>query len=549
MALPLPFGYTLSKDDGNEEEKLNSFAPPVIQDGAIELEDVGTDHASNTRYIYDFDVHFTSEEEKINAYRNAAGYPEVDYAVTDIVNETIVQDQYKDAIFIELDTTEFSKNVQTKIKDEWQEISRLLNLNNDAGELFKRWYIDSKIYFHKIVKDKKEHEGIKEIRYLDPRRIKKVRHVEKSVSGAGQTIESVEEYYIYSLRKIVKEKLNTDTMGNSSIDALRIPVDMIAYAHSGLIDLSSGEVKSHLHKALKPLNQLNLVEDAMVIYRLSRAPERRVFYIDVGNLPKTRAEQYMKNLIDKYKNNFVYDVKTGEVNTSKKNLSMMEDIFLPRREGSKGTEVDTLQGGQNLGEIEDVTYFKQKLYRALNVPISRLEPDSGFNLGRSSEITRDELRFSKFAEQLRKQFNDILYDLLKTQLVLKKIITSDDWDNQKHNVKFIYNKDSYFEELKSQEILEGKLEILERIDPFTDKYFSVEWVRKVVLLQNDDEIKEIDKQIKAEDGEFDDAEEDADFGDKTEPEKEKPMRVVMVDPDKEEEKDEKPQDDDSKDEN
>lgn len=500
------FGYELfTKKEDEQKENLNTFAPAKENDGAIEIEDYDVDYVSNTKYIYDFEAHFETEEHRINEYRRVALFVESDYAITDIVNESVVQDQFDDAVSLNLDNSEWSENIKNKVLEEWETVSRLYELNRNISEMFKQWYVDGKIYYHKIIDSNKPQEGIKEVRYLDPRRIKKVREILKESTGTGEAVIGTKEYYIYSLKPMAKDNrvvgssatttndYSYKSYGSNTNIAMEIQPDMIAYAHSGLI-VGEDIVLSYLQKALKPLNQLNMIEDAIVIYRLSRAPERRIFYIDVGNLNKTRAEQYIKSMIGKYRNKFVYNTSTGTIKTNKQNLSMMEDIWLPRKEGSRGTEVTTLEGGQNLGELEDLEYFRKKSFRALNVPISRLETETAFSLGRSGEITRDEVRFAKFAERLRNQFSEILYDTLKTQLLLKKVITEDDWDKEFNNIKLIYNKDSYYDELKDQEILAGRLEILRDLNDYSTKYYSVEWIRTRLLMQDEEEMKKIDEQ-------------------------------------------------------
>lgn len=514
------FGYKVSKDNPQLEDNLDTFAPPRENDGAIELEDYTIDYVSNTKHIFDFESHFENEEQRINEYRKVSRGVEADYAITDIVNESVVQDKYDDAITLNLDSTEFSEPIRKKILEEWKAVEKLFQLNSNVSNIFRQWYVDGKIYYHKIVDTKKQKDGIQEVRFLDPRRIKKVREINKRDSVGGDRIVASKEYYLYSFKPIRKDGIvgasgmTTDThytpYGSNTTSALQISPDMIAYAHSGLI--VDDVVLSHLNKGLKPLNQLALIEDAIVIYRLSRAPERRIFYVDVGNLNKTRGEQYMKSLIAQYRNKFVYDTSTGKTNTKKNQLSMMEDIWLPRREGSRGTEVDTLQGGQNLGELEDLNYFRNKAFRSLNVPISRLDTESTFNIGRSSEITRDEVRFSKFSDALRLQFSEIFYDTLRTQLLLKRVITEDDWTKSRNDIRFIYNTDSYYDELKDQEILASRLEILQNIADYDSKYYSVEWVRKYVLHQDDEMIKMIDKQIKDEKDKYKDEEEEDGFG-------------------------------------
>jgi hypothetical protein len=413
-------------------------------------------------------------------------YPEVESAVEDICNESIVYDDNSRSIELLLDKVDLSDNIKDKIQEEFDSVYRLLEFNNRGYEIFRKWYIDGRLYYHVIVEDKKEKQGIKEVRYIDPQKIKKVIETETETNEQGvKIVKEIDEYFTYFEDDTVKE-------------GIRIAPEAICYVTSGLYDSSNQRVISYLHKAIKPLNQLRMIEDAVVIYRISRAPERRVFYIDVGNLPKTKAEQYVRSLMQKYRNKLVYDASTGEIKDDKKHMSMLEDFWLPRREGGKGTEISTLDGGQSLGEMEDVEYFQKKTYQSLNIPLTRMESENEFSMGRASEITRDELKFQRFVDRLRNKFNSLFIFLLKTQCLLKGIMSEDEWNEIDQDINFEYVSDNHFSELKEYEILGERMTILGDVNEYIGKYFSTEWVRRHVLRQTDDDIKEMDKQIAAE---------------------------------------------------
>jgi hypothetical protein len=385
-----------------------------------------------------------------------------------------------------------SDNIKMKVRDEFDEVLRLLNFDEKGHDIFRRWYVDGRIYFHKVIDPKSPRKGLTEIRYIDPRKIKKVREVTKKRDTKGKGVEMVEataEWFVYNEKGISAANTNA---------GLKISADSITYVTSGVIDQTKNMVMGHLHKAIKPTNQLRMIEDAVVIYRIVRAPERRIFYVDVGNLPKVKAEAYLRDVMARYRNKLVYDASTGEVRDDRKHMSMLEDFWLPRREGAKGTEVSTLSGGQNLGEISDVEYFQKKLYQSLNVPMSRLDSDNGFNMGRAAEITRDELKFTKFVQRLRKRFTQVFNDVLKTQLVLKGIITIEDWAKIKEHIQYTFLKDGYFAELKNAEMLRERLSLAQEVGPYVGKYYSVEYVRKNILQQTDEDILEIDRQIAGE---------------------------------------------------
>ena len=472
------------KDISNITEK--SFALPQNDDGAVTLQT----GAYFGTYV-DLEGVVRNEIELITRYREMAMQPELETAIDDIVNEAIVMQGHEEPLTINLDDLQVSDTIKKRIREEFENILRMLNFGNMGSELFRRWYIDGRMFYHVVIDETRPRDGIKELRYIDPRRIRKVREIQKMKDPAtgGDIIKTAREYYLYNERGII---------GAHSNLGMRIAPDAIVNVNSGLMDSRRAMVLSYLHKAIKPLNQLRMVEDATVIYRLSRAPERRVFYIDVGNLPKVKAEQYLRDIMVKYRNKLVYDSSTGEIRDDRKHLSMLEDFWLPRREGGKGTEIQTLPGGQNLGEMEDVKYFERKLYKSLGIPISRLEMQQGFSIGRASEITRDELKFSKFVFRLRNKFSTLFDEALRVQLSLKGICTVEEWDHFKENIYYDFITDNNFEELKKAELIQNRITVLQFADPYIGKYFSTLWVRKNILNQTDDEIQEIDQQIAVE---------------------------------------------------
>jgi hypothetical protein len=481
------FGFTISREK-NEEDALaqNSFSPPNNDDGALTI----TSAAYYGTYV-DLDGTAKNEIELISRYREMAMQPEIESAIDDIVNEAIVQDDDGKTIQIVLDNLEQPDKIKKAIKDEFNTVLRLFNYNNMAQDIFRRYYIDGRMYYHIIIDTETPTQGIKELRYIDPRKLRKVREMKKQKDDRTNVdiVNVVNEYYIYN------DKVVTGTSSNFGPVGVRITTDSIISVVSGLMDSRRAVVLSYLHKAIKPLNQLRMIEDATVIYRISRAPERRIFYIDVGNLPKLKAEQYLRDIMVKYKNKLVYDANTGEVRDDRKFLSMMEDFWLPRREGGKGTEITTLPGGQNLGELEDVKYFQKKLYGALSVPVSRLETNQSFSLGRSSEITRDELKFSKFVSRLRNRFAEIFDQALRVQCVLKGICTNEEWKQFKEHIYYDFIEDNNFTELKEAELMNNRLALLGQVDPYTGRYFSQAWIQRNVLRLTDDEIKEMQSEI------------------------------------------------------
>lgn len=481
------FGFEISrKKQQDQEEKNKSFALPQNDDGAVTIQS----GAYYGTYV-DLDGVVRNEIELITRYREMAMQPELETAIDEIVNEAIVNDDSESGVELDTDELKQPENIKKKIREEFDYVLKLLDFGNMGHELFRRWYTDGRLFYHVIIDDKSPQKGIQELRYIDPRRIRKIREIQKAkdtVSGM-EIIKNMKEYYLYNERGMIGAHSNLGT---------KIAIDAVVNVNSGLMDSKRAMVLSYLHKAIKPLNQVRMVEDATVIYRLSRAPERRVFYIDVGNMPTIKAEQYLRDVMAKYRNKLVYDSSTGEIKDDRKHLSMLEDFWLPRREGGKGTEITTLPGGMNLGELEDVKYFEKKLYKALGVPMSRLEQSQGFSLGRSTEITRDELKFTKFVNRLRNKFSTLFDDLLKLQLVLKKICTEEEWKEFKENIWYDFKKDNNFTELKEAELLQNRITTLQLVDPYVGRYYSMAWVRKNILQMDDDDIEEIMQQIEEE---------------------------------------------------
>jgi len=481
------FGFTISRDKTDEDQKKQqSFTAPQNEDGALTI----TSAAYYGTYV-DLDGTAKNEVELISRYREMAMQPEIESAIDDIVNEAICADDDGKIIEIVLDGLTQPDKIKKAIKDEFHNVLKMLNYNNMAVDIFRRYYVDGKMYYHIIIDRENPMEGIKELRYVDPRKLRKVREIKKKKDERTgvDVMNVVNEYYIFN------DKVTTGSSSNFGPVGVRLTTDSIISVVSGLMDSRRAVVLSYLHKAIKPLNQLRMIEDAIVIYRISRAPERRIFYIDVGNLPKLKAEQYLRDIMVKYKNKLVYDANTGEVRDDRKFLSMMEDFWLPRREGGKGTEITTLPGGQNLGELEDIKYFEKKLYKSLNVPISRLEPNQGFSIGRVAEVTRDELKFTKFVDRLRNKFSDLFDQALRVQCVLKGICTNEEWSEFKEYIHYDFIKDNNFSELKDAELMKERLGLLGAVDPYTGRYFSQAWIQRNVLRLTDDQIKDMQKEI------------------------------------------------------
>ena len=500
------FGFEIKRK--SEEDNAQSFVAPINDDGAQVLEIGQGGYAvggglSSGQFV-DMEGGVKSEQDLIIRYRQMSLIPEVDMAIDDIVQEAISNNDLDAQVGINLDATKFSDSIRSKIRDEFMEVLRLLRFNQTSSEIFRKWYVDGRMYFHLLVDSKNTKKGIVGLRMIDPLQVKKVREVQKKKNAQGiEVIDKVDEYYTYNQGGFEKNYM----VGQGS-QTLKISPDAIVYCTSGMMDAQRRNIIGYMHKGLKAANQLKMMEDALVIYRISRAPERRIFYIDVGNLPKAKAEQYLADTMTRYKNKLVYNADTGEVRDDRKHMSMLEDFWLPRREGGRGTEITTLPGGQNLGEIEDIIYFQRKLFRSLNVPISRLETEAGFSLGRTTEISRDEVKFSRFVDRLRLKFSSMFIDILKTQLALKGIVPIEEWELEKENIRFDYQKDSHFVEMKDAEIQRERIATLRELDEFVGKYFSQQWVRKNVLRQSEEEIEIMDKQIEDEgneDGEGEDS--------------------------------------------
>ena len=493
------FGFSFGKNK-NDDVSTNidseltsapSFVPPDNYDGTYVLESGGL-----MASVYDFGgAAYANDAAVIQQYRGMSLYPEVDQAIEDITNESIVFEEDGTSIKLDLTNVDLSPNIKQKMHVEYKQIMKLLDFNNKGYDYFRKWYIDGRLYFHNIIDTTKPEKGILELRSIDPTKISKIRKVEKEVKviegKAVSVIKNIDEHFIYV-------DLGSESIMPTTATGLKISADCITYVHSGIIDQSTKKIIGYLHKAIRPLNMLRQIEDAVVIYRMSRAPERRIFYIDVGNLPKQKAEQYMKDLMVRYRNKLSYDSKTGEIKDDMNHNSMLEDFWIPRREGGRGTEIATLDGGQNLGQLEDVDYLLKKLFRSLNVPLSRLDAQNGFNMGRSSEITRDEVKFFKFVERMRRKFAYLFIDLLKKQCILKGIMTQSDWESITQDIRFDFNKDSYFDELKNNEILREKVDMLGTLSQMSGQFFSTKYIRKVILNQTDEEMITMDQEMSEE---------------------------------------------------
>ena len=478
------FGFEINRKKPQVE--LASPVPPSQEDGSTTVTG-----AAWYGMVLDMGEVVKNENDLIRRYREIAQYPDVDGAIEDITNEAVVAEGNKRAVDIILDDVQVSEGVKTKIRNEYLEILDMLDFDQRAHDIFRSWYIDGRLFYHILIDPDNVKEGIQELRYIDPRKIRKIKNVKKEKNTQGvEVIKKVDEYYLF----------NDKGINSGSLTGVKMPIDSVIYCQSGSVDANTGMTLSYLHKAIKATNQLKLIEDSLVIYRISRAPERRIFYVDVGNLPKHRAEQYVNDIMNKFRNKVQYDAATGEIRDDRKHMSMLEDFWMPRREGGKGTEITTLPGGTNLGEIQDIEYFQKKLYHALNVPFSRLQQDNGFNLGKTSEITRDEVKFNKFIQRIRKKFSKLFLDALRVQLVAKGIINVDDWDEMEKRIKFRFHKDNYFSELKDAEILTNRVQLLAMLDQnqLIGKYYSQAWVRKNILMQTEEEIETMDSEIKQE---------------------------------------------------
>ena len=488
------FGFEIKKKV--EPVDIPSFTPKATDDGAMVVAEGGVYGT-----FVDLDGAVRTEAELVNKYREIAMHPEVEMAIDDIVNEAIVADPKKAIVSLNLDDLEQPDKIKKLIQEEFDNVVDLLEFNQYAYEIFKKWYVDGRLIYHAMIDETNPREGIKELRYVDPRKIRKVRTVKKRKVSARSNVtvpQSSGEFYIYNEKGFAKTAgvpNNVAPFQDTGAQGLKIAVDSIVNVSSGLVNVNGDLVIGYLQKAIKPLNMLKAMEDSLVIYRISRAPERRIFYIDVGNLPKPKAEQYLRDVMTRFKNKVVYDSATGEIRDDRKHMTMLEDFWLPRREGGKGTEITTLPGGQNLGQMDDVTYFQNKLYKSLNVPIGRMDPSAQYSFGRATEITRDEVKFAKFITRLRMRFSDLFTRILEKQLILKGVITSEDWAEFKTNFKFEYAEDNHFAELRNTEILRDRVSMLRDVDDYASKYFSHEWIRRNVLYQTDEDMQEIDKQI------------------------------------------------------
>lgn len=481
------FGFEIKRKE--EDKDIPSFTPVEVDDGALTVSAGG---AYGT-YL-DLEGSAKTEAELVAKYREMSIQPECEAAIDEVVNESIVKDGNEEVVDINLDNLEVSDNIKKLITDEWNNISQLLNINNYGYEIFRRWYVDGRMYYHVMIDENNPRAGIQELRYIDPRKIRKIRAMKRERRGKAFVNITTDEFFMYNERGF--RGASATGMDNQG---LRIAKDSIIQITSGLMDKDNKLVLGSLHKAIKPLNQLRMLEDATVIYRISRAPERRIFYIDVGNLPKMKAEQYVRDMMNRHKNRLVYDATTGEVRDDRKFMTMLEDYWLPRREGGRGTEISTLPSGENLGELSDVKYFQKKMYKSLNVPLSRLDSEtSGFSLGRSAEITQDELKFQKYINRLRLRFSQLFLNALEKQLVLKAIITLEEWEQFKNKIHFNFSTDNYFSELKDAEILRERLTTLEQIKPFIGMFYSQEYVMKNILQLSDEDAKKMKAEIKSE---------------------------------------------------
>lgn len=479
------FGFEIKR---KKEDQLQSVVNPTVEDGSTLV-------ASSAGYYaqtLNMDTVIQSDTDLIKKYREIAGFVEVDRAVEDIINEAIILDTNEKAVQLNLDDLKVSDNVKKKFREEFDNVLGLLGFHVKGHDIFRTWYVDGRIHYQVLLDPENVQNGIKELRFVDALKIRKVKEVikERDRSTGTDIIKKTQEYYIYNEKGII----------SSTQQGVRLSPDSVVACTSGIVDLGKNMVLSHLHKAIKPTNQLKMLEDSIVIYRVSRAPERRIFYIDVGNLPKIKAEQYIRDIMNKYRNKLVYDASTGEIKDDRKHMSMLEDFWMPRREGGKGTEITTLQAGQNLGQMDDVEYFKKKLYQALNVPMTRMSDDGGggFNLGKSSEISRDEVKFSKFIDRLRIRFSQLFLNIMRVQLVVKGIIREEEWEELAAKIRFDYNKDNYYEELKENEIINGRVAMLTQMDPFVGKYYSREYIQAKILRLNEEEMAQIAMQIETE---------------------------------------------------
>jgi hypothetical protein len=480
------FGFEIKR---KQEAQLPSVVPPSAQETSATVVNTGVNAGGYYGMVMDLEGIIKNENDLIRRYREVAQYSDCDAAIEDIINEAIVADEEHRSVEIVLDDVEISEPIKKKIREEFDNICDILKFDERAHEIFRSWYVDGRLYYQILIDENRIKEGIQELRFIDPRKIRRIKNIRKEKTPQGvEVVKQIEEYYLYNDKGITEQTTH----------GVKLALDSVVYCPSGFNDPNTGMAMSYLHKAIKPVNQLKMIEDSLVIYRISRAPERRIFYIDVGNLPKLKAEQYVSDIMNKFRNKIVYDATTGETRDDRRHLSMMEDFWMPRREGGKGTEITTLPGGQNLGEIEDIEYFQNKLYHALNVPVSRMQSQSGFSIGRSQEINRDEIKFNKFIVRLRKKFSVLFSNALRVQLIAKGIITPDDWEDIRAAIRYDYIEDNHYAELRDAELLQTRLGLLQLVDPYIGKFYSMEWAKKNVLRMDNAEISEIEKQIKTE---------------------------------------------------
>jgi hypothetical protein len=480
------FGFEIKR---KQDETLPSVVPPSAQETGATVVNTGVNAGGYYGMVMDLEGVIKNENDLIRRYREVAQYSDCDGAIEDIVNEAIVADEMRRSVEIVLDEVSVSDSIKKKIKEEFDNICSVLKFDERAHEIFRSWYIDGRLYYQILIDETRIKDGIVELRYIDPRKIRRIKNIKKERTPQGvEVVKEIEEYYLYNDKGITEQTTH----------GVKLALDSVVYVPSGFNDANTGMAMSYLHKAIKPVNQLKMIEDSLVIYRISRAPERRIFYIDVGNLPKLKAEQYVSDIMNKFRNKIVYDATTGETRDDRRHLSMMEDFWMPRREGGKGTEITTLPGGQNLGEIQDIEYFQNKLYHALNVPVSRLQASQGFSIGRSQEITRDEIKFNKFIIRLRKKFSMLFSHALRVQLIAKGIIRPDEWEDLRADIKYDFIEDNHYAELRDTEIMQSRIGLLQLIDPYVGKYYSLDWAKQNILRMDKDVIKDIDKQIKSE---------------------------------------------------
>ena len=479
------FGFEIKRKENAPQ--LQSVVPPSPADTGATVVNTGVNAGGYYGMVMDLEGVIKNENDLIRRYREVAQYSDCDAAIEDIVNEAIVADEEESSVKIVLDEVKVSANIKKKIQEEFDNVLKILKFHDRAHETFRSWYIDGRLYYQILIDEANIKKGIQELRKIDPRKIRRIKNIKRERTPQGvEVVKQIEEYYLYNDKGITEQTTH----------GVKLSLDSVVYCPSGFNDPNTGMSLSYLHKAIKPVNQLKMIEDSLVIYRISRAPERRIFYIDVGNLPKLKAEQYVSDIMNKFRNKIVYDATTGETRDDRRHLSMMEDFWMPRREGGKGTEITTLPGGQNLGEIQDIEYFQNKLYHALNVPVSRMQQQQGFSIGRSTEISRDEVKFNKFIVRLRKKFAVLFLEALKVQLIAKNIMTYKDWNEISQQIRFDFLEDNHYAELKDAELLTQRVTLLQQVDPYIGRFFSDEWIKRNLLRMTDDQIAAMDKQIK-----------------------------------------------------